>query len=91
MTFSDTKMKELGRNTWNNTDNIISLIRTPQLCLRHLDGRSLHSGRVQTHTYTHTHTRKHTRTHARTHRNKASSVLQSVEFCKRLKQNVTLL
>ena len=54
MTFSDMEMKELGRSTWNDTDNITSLIRTFQVCLRHLtDGRSLHGARVQTHTHNH--------------------------------------
>ena len=57
MKFSDMEMKELGRSTWNDTHNITSLIRTPQVCLRHLaDGRSLHGGRVQTHTHIHAHT-----------------------------------
>ena len=55
MTFSDTEMKELGRGTAYNTHNITSLIRTPQVCIRHLaDGRSLHGRRVYTHTHTHT-------------------------------------
>ena len=59
MKFSDMEMKELGRSTWNDTHNITSLIRTPQVCLRHLaDGRSLHGGRVQTHTHTYTHTHR---------------------------------
>ena len=45
MTFSDTEMKELGRS--DNTHNTTSLIRTPQVCIRHLaDGRILHCGRV---------------------------------------------
>ena len=49
-------MKELGRGTAYNTHNITSLIRTPQVCIRHLaDGRSLHGG-----THTHTHTRTYT-------------------------------
>ena len=54
MTFSDTERKELGRGTAYNTHNISSLIRTSQVCIRHfVDGRSLHSGRVHTHTRTH--------------------------------------
>ena len=30
MAFSEMKMRELGRNIWNDTHNITSLIRTPQ-------------------------------------------------------------
>ena len=43
MTFLEMEMKELGRSTWDDTHNTRSLIRTRQLCLRHLeDGRSLY-------------------------------------------------
>ena len=49
-------MKELGRGTAYDTHNTTSLIRTPQVSIRHLaDGRSLPGGRVYTHTHTHTH------------------------------------
>ena len=48
MTFSDTEMKELDRGTSNNTHNIASLIRTPQVCIRHLA-----DGHTHTHTQTH--------------------------------------
>ena len=30
MAFSEMEMRELGRNTWNDTHNITSLIRIPQ-------------------------------------------------------------
>ena len=57
-------MKELGRGTAYNTHNIASLIRSPQVCIRHLaDGRLLHGGRVYTHTHTHTQTHTHTRSY----------------------------
>ena len=47
MTFSDTEMNELGRGTSDNTHNTTSLIRTPQVYIRHFaDGRILHGGRV---------------------------------------------
>ena len=59
-------MKELGRSTAYDTHNTTSLIRTPQVSIRHLaDGRSLPGGRVYTHTHTHTHT--HTQRHTHTH------------------------
>ena len=44
-------MKELGRTTWNDTHNITPLSRTPRVCHRRLAvGRSLHGGRIYTHT-----------------------------------------
>ena len=47
MTYLEMGMKEFGRSTWNDSDNITSLIRTPEVCLRHLaNGRNLHDGRV---------------------------------------------
>ena len=47
MTFSEMEMKEIDRSTWNDAHNITSLIRTPQVCLRHLaDGRTLQGGRA---------------------------------------------
>ena len=62
MTFSDTVIKKLGRNTWNDTQNITLLIRIPKLCLRHLaDRRRLH-GRRYKHTHIHTHIQAHTYT-----------------------------
>ena len=51
MTFLDTEMKELGRNTQQNIHNTRSLLRAPQVCLRHLaDGRSLQGGKIYTYT-----------------------------------------
>ena len=45
MTFLDTEMKELGRNTQINIHNTRSLIHAPQVRLGHLtDGRSLYGG-----------------------------------------------
>ena len=47
LTFSDTEMKELGTRTQIVIHNTRSLIRTSQVCLRHLAvGRSLHGGRI---------------------------------------------
>ena len=47
MTFLEMEMKELGRNTWKNTHNTRSLIRTPKVCLTHLaNRRSLYGERV---------------------------------------------
>ena len=47
MTFSDTKMKELGSSTQINIRNTRPLICTSQVCLRHAAvGRSLHGGRI---------------------------------------------
>ena len=60
MTFLDTVMKELGRSTKQNIHNTRSLIRAPQVCLRHLADGSFHGGRIHTHTHTHTHARTHT-------------------------------
>ena len=52
MTYLEMEMKELGRSSNNNTHNISSLIHTPQVCHRRLAvGRSLHGGRVYTHTH----------------------------------------
>ena len=49
MTYLEMEMKELGKS--NNTHNISSLIHTPQVCHRRLAvGKSLHGGRVYTHT-----------------------------------------
>ena len=51
MTFLDTEMKELGRGTHQNIHNTRSLIRALQARHIHLaDGRSLHGGRIYTHT-----------------------------------------
>ena len=36
MTFLEIEMKDLGRSTCNDTQNITALIRTPQVCLRYL-------------------------------------------------------
>ena len=52
MTFSDNKMKEFGRSTWNDTHNITSLICTPRK--KPSRWKSIN---------THTHTHKHTHTH----------------------------
>ena len=47
MTDLETEMKKLSRSTQNNISNTRSLIRTPQVCLRHLaDGRSIHGRRI---------------------------------------------
>ena len=68
MTYLEMEMKEFVRSSGNNTHNISSLIRTPQVCHRRLPvGRSLHGGRVWIHTHTHTHTHTRTHTHKQTH------------------------
>ena len=64
MTFLDTVMKELGRSTKQNIHNTRSLIRAPQVCLKHLADGSLHGGRIYTHTHTYTRARTHTHTTA---------------------------
>ena len=47
MTNLEMEMKKIVRSTWNNTHNITSLIRTPEVCLRRLAvGRYLLGGRV---------------------------------------------
>ena len=47
MTYSDTEMNELGRSTQINIHNTRSLIRTSQVCLRHLAvGGNLNGGRI---------------------------------------------
>ena len=47
MTFLDTEMKKLDRSIQINTRNTRSLIRTPQVCLKHLaDGGTLYGERV---------------------------------------------
>ena len=47
MTFLDKEMKEFGKSIQINTHNTRSLIRTPQVCLRHSgDGGSLYGERV---------------------------------------------
>ena len=52
MTFWDTEMKGLSRSSQINIPNTRSLIRTPQVCVRHLaEGRSLHGGKIYTNTY----------------------------------------
>ena len=55
MAFSEMKMRELGRNIWNDTHNITSLIRTPQksqsVILETEDALTVEECK---HTYTHT-------------------------------------
>ena len=65
MTISDMEMKELGRSSWNDTHNMISLIHTSQICLIHTCRlkKPARWKSINTHTHTHTHTRTHTHTH----------------------------
>ena len=61
MAFLDTEMKELGRSNQQNIHYTRSLVRAPQVCLRHFaHWRSFHGGTIHTHKYTHTHTHTHT-------------------------------
>ena len=63
MTFLDTEMKELGRSNQQNTHYTRSLVRAPQVCLRHFaHKRSFHGGTLHTHTHTHTYTHIHIQT-----------------------------
>ena len=53
MTYLEVEIKAPGKSTWNDTHNMTSSIRNPQVCLRHIvDGRSLQVVRVKTQRHT---------------------------------------
>ena len=65
MAFSEMEMRELGRNTWNDTHNITSLIRTPQVFSGISQAEEAFAVEEYKHTDTQTH--RHTDTDTDTH------------------------
>ena len=54
MTFLDTEMKKLDRSIQINTRNTRSLIRTPQVCLKHLTPEEPFTVKEYKHIHKHT-------------------------------------